>query len=124
MEMVEKESPDLVAICTTATGLQKPGGEAPTRDFVGDSHADDALKVVNAGVPMLFVEKAMSCSIAKADAVLRARLYERNFRDKNFRADLFRGGIGPAPGGVRRPAAVLRRAARSKRTGRRYPPGR
>ena len=41
-------------------------------DFVGDSHADDAIEVVEAGVPMLFVEKAMSCSIAKADAVLEA----------------------------------------------------
>jgi predicted dehydrogenase len=72
MEMVKKESPDLVAICTTATGLQKPGREAPSKDFVGDSHADDALPVIEAGVPMLFVEKAMSCSIAKADAVLEA----------------------------------------------------
>ena len=72
MEMVRNERPDLVAICTTATGLQKLGGEAPSVDFVGDSHADDALNVIDAGVPMLFVEKAMSCSIAKADAVLEA----------------------------------------------------
>jgi len=71
-EMVEKESPDLVAICTTGTGLQKPIKIAPSKDFVGDSHADDALNVINAGVPMLFVEKAMSSSLAKADAVLEA----------------------------------------------------
>ena len=71
-EMVERHSPDIAAICTTATGLQKPGREAPSTDFMGDSHADDAIEVVEAGVPMLFVEKAMSCSIAKADAVLEA----------------------------------------------------
>ena len=71
-EMIDRHSPDLVGICTTATGLQKPGREAPSTDFVGDSHADDAIQVIEAGVPMLFVEKAMSCSIAKADAVLEA----------------------------------------------------
>ncbi len=71
-EMIDRHSPDVAAICTTATGLQKPGREAPSKDFVGDSHADDAIAVIEAGVRMLFVEKAMSCSIAKADAVLEA----------------------------------------------------
>ncbi len=70
MDMVKKEKPDLVAICTTATGLPKPGREAPSKDFIADSHADDAINVADAGVPMLWVEKAMSCSISKADAVL------------------------------------------------------
>ena len=105
IEMVEKEAPDLVAICTTATGLPKPAREAPSRDFVGDSHADDALKVVNAGVPMLFVEKAMSCSIAKADAVLAACLQRgtkygsgllrrHNNRYKTVRKAIEEGEIG------------------------------
>ena len=33
LEMVEIEQPDMVAVCTTATGLQKPGKRAPSTDF-------------------------------------------------------------------------------------------
>lgn len=72
MEMIDKENLDLVAVCTTATGLQKPGDRAPSSDFRGDSHADIAVDVANAGVPMLFVEKAMACSLSAADKVLEA----------------------------------------------------
>ena len=70
--MVEQESLDLVAVCTTATGLPKPGNRAPSLDFREDAHADMAVHAANAGVPMLFVEKAMSCSVQKADEVLEA----------------------------------------------------
>ena len=72
MEMIERERPDLVAVCTTATGLQKPGDRAPSPAFRGDSHAEIAVDAANAGVPMLFVEKAMACSVRAADAVLAA----------------------------------------------------
>ncbi len=71
-EMIEKEHPDLVAVCTTATGLAKPGNQAPSNEFRNDAHADIAIQAIHAGVPMLFVEKAMSCSVRKADEVLRA----------------------------------------------------
>ena len=72
VEMINRERPDLVAVCTTATGLQKPGDRAPSPDFRGDSHAEIAVDVANAGVPMLFVEKAMACSMRAADEVLAA----------------------------------------------------
>ncbi len=71
-EMIEKEQPDLVAVCTTATGLPKPGSRAPSTAFRDDAHADMAVHAANAGAPMLFVEKAMSCSVQKADEVLEA----------------------------------------------------
>ena len=38
-EMVSKEQPDIVAVCTTASGLQKPARKAPDVSFRGDSHA-------------------------------------------------------------------------------------
>ncbi len=72
MEMVKQEQPDLVAICTTASGLFKPAQEAPDASFRGDSHADLAVSLANAGVPMLYVEKAMASSVARADEVLQA----------------------------------------------------
>ena len=34
-EMIEKEQPDLVGVCTTATGLPKPGNRAPSTAFRG-----------------------------------------------------------------------------------------
>lgn len=71
-EMIEKERPDMVGVCTTATGLPKPGNRAPSTTFRDDAHADMAVHAANAGVPMLFVEKAISCSVEKADEVLEA----------------------------------------------------
>ena len=71
-EMVEQEQPDLVAVCTTATGLAKPARRSPSIDFKEDSHADLAVQVANTGTPMLYVEKAMACSMNKADEVLEA----------------------------------------------------
>ncbi|HAA76715.1 TPA: hypothetical protein DCE37_16515 [Candidatus Latescibacteria bacterium] len=69
LEMVEKEHLDLVAICTTASGLFKPANEAPDASFRGDSHADLAVSLSNAGVPMLYVEKAVASSMVRMDEV-------------------------------------------------------
>ena len=69
LEMIEKEEPDLVAICTVATTALKPAREAPHLGFRGDAHADLTIAVADAGVPLIFCEKAMACSMEKADAV-------------------------------------------------------
>ena len=55
MEMIDQEEPDLVAICTR-----------------GELHAEMAVRVAEAGVPMIYLEKAMGCSMQEADAVMRA----------------------------------------------------
>ena len=68
-EMIEKEKPDLVAVCTTATGLPKPGRRAPSRDYFEDAHADISVYAANQGIPLVYSEKAMACSMVKADAV-------------------------------------------------------
>ena len=68
-EMIEKEKPDLVAVCTTATGLPKPGRKAPSRDYFEDAHADISTYAANQGIPLVYSEKAMACSMVKADAV-------------------------------------------------------
>ena len=57
LEMIEREEPDLVAICTKA-----------------ELHAEIGVKVAEAGVPMIYLEKAMACSMAEADAVRDAVL--------------------------------------------------
>ena len=55
-EMIRQESPDLVAICTRA-----------------ENHAELAIGVAEAGgVSMVFLEKAMACSMREADAILQA----------------------------------------------------
>ena len=51
-EMIRQESPDLVAICTRA-----------------ENHAELGVAVAELGVPMIFLEKAMACSMQEADAV-------------------------------------------------------
>ena len=71
-QMIERERPEIVAVCTTATGLQKPGRRAPSHDFRDDSHAEMSVALAAGGVPMLFCEKAMACSMQAADAVLQA----------------------------------------------------
>ncbi len=68
-EMVRKERPDIVAVCTTASGLQKPAREAPDASFRGDSHAELSVALAELGVPMLYVEKAMASSMAAADEI-------------------------------------------------------
>lgn len=69
MEMVKQEQPDMVAICTTASGLQKPANEAPDASFRGDSHAELSVALADAKVPMLYVEKAMASSMEGADNI-------------------------------------------------------
>jgi predicted dehydrogenase len=54
-EMMARERPDMVAVCTR-----------------GPLHAEMAVAVAEAGVPMLYLEKAMACSMREADAVLAA----------------------------------------------------
>ncbi len=68
-EMVRQERPDLVAVCTTASGLQKPAQRAPEASFRGDSHAELAVALSDMGVPMLYVEKAMASSMSAADRI-------------------------------------------------------
>lgn len=55
LEMIAEEEPDLVAICTR-----------------GELHAEMAVRVAEAGVHMVYLEKAMACSMREADAVLQA----------------------------------------------------
>jgi len=55
LEMIVQEKPDMVAVCTR-----------------GELHAEMAIRVAEAGVPMLYLEKAMACSMKEADAILRA----------------------------------------------------
>ncbi|HGE69992.1 TPA: Gfo/Idh/MocA family oxidoreductase, partial [Candidatus Poribacteria bacterium] len=55
LEMIEKEKPDLVAICTK-----------------GDLHAEMGIKVASSGVPMIYLEKAIACSMKEADMLLEA----------------------------------------------------
>ena len=52
LKMIEVERPDMVAVCTK-----------------GVLHAEMGVEVARAGVPMLYLEKAMACSMAEADAV-------------------------------------------------------
>lgn len=52
LKMMADEKPDMVAVCTK-----------------GDLHAEMGGAVAEAGVPMLYLEKAMACSMAEADAV-------------------------------------------------------
>ncbi len=110
-EMVQREKLDLVAVCTTASGLQKPARQAPDSAFRGDSHADLAIDLAEAGVPMLYVEKAMASSTEKADAVKEAcnrhgtlfnsgvsRRFTRTY--EQVRDAIERGEIGEPKAGV------------------------
>ena len=71
-EMIDQESPDMVAVCTRATSLLKPQDRAPSRDFLEDSHSEIGTVVSEAGVPMLYLEKAISNTISGADMLLEA----------------------------------------------------
>lgn len=55
IEMIRSEKPDLVAICTK-----------------GPLHAEMAERVAQEGVPLIYCEKAMACSMTEADAVRKA----------------------------------------------------
>ena len=69
-EMVKQERPDLVAVCTRAAGTDQR--EAPSSNYRVDVHADLTIRLAEMGVPMLYVEKAVACSMARADEVLAA----------------------------------------------------
>ena len=75
-DMIHREKPDLVAICTAAC-LPKPAREAPDALFRGDSHADLAVAVADMGVPMIYLEKAMASSMERADEI-RAAVQRNN----------------------------------------------
>ena len=55
MEMIEQEKPDIVAICTR-----------------GELHAEMGVRVAEAKVPMIYLEKAVACSMREADMLLEA----------------------------------------------------
>jgi predicted dehydrogenase len=55
VEMIRREKPDMVAICT-----------------LGPLHAEMAVRVAEEGVKMIYCEKAIACSMDEADAVLAA----------------------------------------------------
>lgn len=55
MEMIRREQLDIVAICTR-----------------GDLHAQMGIDVSEAKVPMIYLEKAIACSMREADALLAA----------------------------------------------------
>ena len=48
--MIEEQAPDLVVIC-----------------IKGDNHAELAIAVAVSGVRMIYLEKAIACSMAEAD---------------------------------------------------------
>ncbi|MFH1568129.1 MAG: Gfo/Idh/MocA family oxidoreductase [Gemmatimonadota bacterium] len=108
-EMVARERPDLVAICTTATGLAKPGSQCPDAAFRGDAHAELAVALAELEVPMLYVEKAMACSMARADEI-RAAVHRRGtvfntgvLRRFDNRYDVVRDAVlGTGPDGIAR----------------------
>lgn len=55
LDMIDKEKPDLVAICTR-----------------GELHAEMGTRVAESGVPMIYLEKAIACSMKEADMLLDA----------------------------------------------------
>lgn len=86
--MIESEKPDLVAVCTR-----------------GENHAELGAAVADLGVPMLYLEKAMGCSMAEADLVRDACLKNKtvfntgvlrrfDVRYKVVREAIERGDVG------------------------------
>ena len=67
-QMIDKEKPDLVAICTAAC-LPKPANSVADTSARPDSHADLSIAVADLGVPMIFCEKAMASSMTRADEI-------------------------------------------------------
>ena len=66
-QMIDEKKPDLIAICTAAC-LPKPANSVDCGDRP-DSHADLSVAVADMGVPMIFCEKAMASSMARADDI-------------------------------------------------------
>lgn len=55
VEMIRKEAPDMVAVCTR-----------------GHLHAEMATRSAEEGVKLIFCEKAIACSMEEADGILKA----------------------------------------------------
>ena len=72
LEMIEKEHPDMVAITTRGTSLLKPNNRAPSKEFREDSHAEIGAAVAEAGVPMIYREKAIANTVRGADKLMEA----------------------------------------------------
>lgn len=72
LEMIEQERPDIVAVTTRGTSLLKPNNSAPSKDFREDSHAEIGAAVAEAGVPMIYLEKAIANTVRGADKLLEA----------------------------------------------------
>ena len=66
-DMLAREQLDLVAVCVPSGGLPKRVNTAPDPEYRGDAHADIGIAVSEAGIPMLYLEKAIACSMARAD---------------------------------------------------------
>jgi predicted dehydrogenase len=66
-QMVEQERPDLVAVCTRAAGTDMR--QAPDASYRVDLHAELTVALADMKVPMLYVEKAVACSMRRADEV-------------------------------------------------------
>ena len=66
-EMLAKEELDLVAVCVPSGGLPKRVHTAPDADYRVDAHADMGMAVSEAKIPMLYLEKAIACSMVRAD---------------------------------------------------------
>jgi predicted dehydrogenase len=96
--MIEKEKPDLVAVCTK-----------------GENHAQLGVAVAQLGVPMLYLEKAIACSMSQADQVRQACLAHKTvfntgvLRRFDVRYQVIRQAI--ARGDVGEPIAAVHYAA-------------
>ena len=100
-EMIEQEKPDLVAVCTR-----------------GETHAEIGVAVAEMGAPMMYMEKAMACSMKEADALREACLKHktvfntgvlRRFDDRYWwaRKLIARGEIGQPQAAVAYPPSSL-----------------
>lgn len=113
--MVEQEQPDLVAVCTRAAGTDQR--QAPDTSYRVDLHADLTVALAGMGVPMLYVEKAVACSMARADEVrdaIRASGSQLNtgvLRRFDNRYDVVRDAV--LTGRIGEPKVVVHYAASS-----------
>ncbi|NKB67988.1 MAG: hypothetical protein GKR89_13085 [Candidatus Latescibacteria bacterium] len=116
-QMVQEARPDLVAVCTTASGLLKPANQAPDAGFRGDSHAELGIALAELGVPMVYMEKAMASSMDAADDLKDACLaagtvYNTGvLRRFDNRYDIVRQAV--ARGDIGTPKAAVHYAASS-----------
>jgi predicted dehydrogenase len=114
-DMVAQEQPDLVAICTRAAGTEQR--EAPDATYRVDLHAELTVALAELGVPMLYVEKAIACSMAGADSVRDAVLANKAvintgvLRRFDNRYDIVRDAV--LSGRIGEPKAVIHYAASS-----------